>query len=229
MKSKLEPRQARSKRTQEELLDALETLLRQRFFEQITIQEIAEEAGVAVGTVYRRFSNKEALLPALYRRLDRKMADWADSVLERKKPPAGTNLYAEIHHLVLAHVQFYRNNAPILRTLYLNVRLDGELADPSVAPRRKSLYLKLLQPVWASLLEDGLPEPRPDQARCFILLLLSPLNERCLFPDNTPASTLRMSNRRFVEELSQALYCYLSQPRHRYPGPTRRDPPPSVA
>jgi AcrR family transcriptional regulator len=212
MESRLEPRQARSKRTQEALLDALETLLQQRFFEQITIQEIAEEAGVAVGTVYRRFRNKEALLPALYRRLDRKMADWADHVLPRNGPPDGVSLYDEIHHLVLAHVQFYRNNAPILRTLYLNVRLDGELADPAVARRRKSLYMKLLQPVWDALAASGLPEPRPDQARCFILLLLSPLNERCLFPDNTPASSLRMSNRRFVEEVSHALYCYLSSP-----------------
>jgi len=212
MESELEPRQARSKRTQESLLDALETLLQQRFFEQITIQEIAEQAGVAVGTVYRRFRNKEALLPALYRRLDRKMAEWADAVLGNGQPPDRMSLYAAIHHLVHAHVRFYRDNAPILRTLYLNVRLDGELADPAVARRRRSLYQKLLEPVWTALSDDGLPEPGPDQIRCFVLLLLSPVNERCLFPDNTPASTLRMSNRRFVDELSKALCCYLSAP-----------------
>ena len=47
--------------------------------------------------------------------------------------------------------------------------------------------------------------------RCLILLLLSPLTERCLFPDNTPASLLRVSDRRFTEELTDALCRYLDQ------------------
>ena len=55
--SVLTPRQERSQRTQEKLLEALESLLQERFFEQITIQDLADEAGVAVGTVYRRFRN----------------------------------------------------------------------------------------------------------------------------------------------------------------------------
>ncbi len=47
--------------------------------------------------------------------------------------------------------------------------------------------------------------------RCFVLLLLSPLTERCVFPDNTPASTLRLSDRRFTAELAEALFRYLGQ------------------
>lgn len=214
MEPVLTPRQERSQQTQERLLVALESLLDRRVFEKITIQDIAEEAGVAVGTIYRRFRNKEALLPVLYRRLDRKMEDWAASVWRgMTRTAAGEDdggLRDVLRRLVSAHVRFYRDNAPILRTLYLQVRLDGELADPTVATRRRELYGPLLDPVWAALGAAGWPRPKPARAQCFVLLLLTPMTERYLFPDNTPASALVMSDRQFVQELTEALYRYLS-------------------
>jgi AcrR family transcriptional regulator len=208
------PQQERSQRTREKLLEALEALLQERFFEQITIQDLADEAGVAVGTVYRRFRNKEALLPVLYRRLDERLDAWAASVWRGyAAPPEDApdgGLRAALGRLVSAHVRFYRANAPVLRTLYLQVRLDGELIEPERGLRRKRLYGTLLAPVWACFERSGRPPPSPSRARCFVLLLLSPLTERCLFPENSPASTLSMSDRRFVTELSDALYRYLA-------------------
>ena len=212
--SALTPRQERSQRTREKLLEALESLLQQHFFEQITIQDLADEAGVAVGTVYRRFRNKEALLPVLYRRRVDRLDAWAAAVWRGYATPAADasdgGLRAALGRLVSAHVQFYGANAPVLRTLYLQVRLDGELIEPERALRRKRLYGTLLAPVWACFERSGRPKPSPSRARCFVLLLLSPLTERCLFPDNSPASTLRISDRRFVAELSDALYRYLA-------------------
>ncbi len=205
----LTPRQIRSQRTQEKLLEALESLLQERYFEQITIQDIAERAGVAVGTIYRRFRNKEALLPVLYCRLDDRMDDWARGVWRGRPAGGGEGLRETLRRLVAAHVRFYRRNAPILRTLYLQVRLDGELAEPDRALRRRRLYESLLEPVWEALVRSGRPAPPLDRVRCFVLLLLSPLTERCLFPDNTPASTLAMSDRRFVAEHTEALTRYL--------------------
>ena len=213
MQSVLTPRQARSQRTQEKLLTALESLLGRRVFEKITIQDIAEEAGVAVGTVYRRFRDKEAMLPVLYGRLDERLAAWAGSVWrgypgpDPEAPDGG--LESAMRRLVSAHVRFYRENAPLLRTLYLQVRLNGELADPGIGQRRRELYETLLAPVGACVEHAGWPPPAADKVHCFVLLLLSPLTERCLFPENTPASTLRMSDRRFVDELSDALCRYL--------------------
>ena len=151
--SVLPPRQERSQRSQERVLEALESLLQERFFEQITIQDLADEAGVAVGTVYRRFRNKEALLPVLYQRLDDRLGAWAAKVWRGYAEPAdGTpdgGLRAAIGRLVSAHVRFYRANAPMLRTLYLQARLDGELIEPERARRRQRLYGALLTPVWA--------------------------------------------------------------------------------
>ena len=70
------PKQTRSLDTQERILLALEDLLAERFFEQITIRDLADRAGVASGTVYRRFKDKEALLPVLYQRYDQRLAEW---------------------------------------------------------------------------------------------------------------------------------------------------------
>lgn len=207
------PRQRRSLRTQEKLLDALEQLLEARFFEHITIQDIAATAGVAVGTVYRRFRNKEALLPALYLRLDARYEAWADTVWPAPRaagrPASPPALRERLRTLVAAHIRFYRRNAPILRTLYLQARLDPTLAEPAVARQRKALYRRLLGPVFEWYAAAGQPAPSAARSRCFVLLLLSPLTERCLFPDNTPAASLRISDRRFASELTEALYHYL--------------------
>ena len=62
--------QKRAIATREKILDGLEVLLERREFEMISIAELANEAGVAVGSVYSHFKDKDALLPAL---LDRQL------------------------------------------------------------------------------------------------------------------------------------------------------------
>lgn len=49
------------------LLDAALDLFETRGFDAVAVPEIAAKAGVAVGTVYRYFETKEALVNALYR------------------------------------------------------------------------------------------------------------------------------------------------------------------
>ena len=74
-----EPRQSRSQNTQERLLSALVLLLEERSFEQITIRDLAMRAGVSSGTIYRRFKDKDALLPVLYERLNDDLQAWSES------------------------------------------------------------------------------------------------------------------------------------------------------
>ncbi len=58
-------RQARSQRTLERLLDAAEAEIREKGYADASVAEIARRAGCSVGTVYRRFRDKTALLHAL--------------------------------------------------------------------------------------------------------------------------------------------------------------------
>lgn len=57
--------QARSQRTLELLLDAAEAEIREKGYADASVAEIARRAGCSVGTVYRRFRDKTALLHAL--------------------------------------------------------------------------------------------------------------------------------------------------------------------
>jgi AcrR family transcriptional regulator len=63
-----EPLQERSQRTVEQILMALEDLLRDRPFDDISIAEIIAKAGVSAGSFYARFPTKNALLPVAYAR-----------------------------------------------------------------------------------------------------------------------------------------------------------------
>ena len=56
------PTDARQVRTRKNLLEALLRLLETRPFEQVTIREIAQEAGIGYATFFRHHPSKEALL-----------------------------------------------------------------------------------------------------------------------------------------------------------------------
>ncbi|MCB2076512.1 MAG: TetR/AcrR family transcriptional regulator, partial [Novosphingobium sp.] len=60
------PRQKRSLRTRAALLSAVEDLVAAEGSDAVTTTRIAAETGVAVGTIYRYFADREALLLAAY-------------------------------------------------------------------------------------------------------------------------------------------------------------------
>ncbi len=55
-------RQKRSRATRERLLAAVERVVRERGLARATVRAIAAQANVSVGTIYRRFPNKRALI-----------------------------------------------------------------------------------------------------------------------------------------------------------------------
>lgn len=72
MATPLEPRkqarQARSRATQEAIVEAAARILEQDRPYDLTTNTIAERAGVSIGSLYQYFPNKEAILVALIRR-----------------------------------------------------------------------------------------------------------------------------------------------------------------
>lgn len=53
------PKQERSRRRVEEILDAAANLFLTNGFERTTTNEVAERAGISIGSVYQYFENKE--------------------------------------------------------------------------------------------------------------------------------------------------------------------------
>lgn len=62
----VQPRRSRGLKTRAALLDAVEALVAAEGPDAVTTTRIAAETGVSVGTIYRYFSDREALLLAAY-------------------------------------------------------------------------------------------------------------------------------------------------------------------
>lgn len=75
------PTDARQVRTRNSLLDALLRLLETRPFEQVTIREIAQEAGIGYATFFRHHPSKDALLHDLAAGQIRELLDRALPIL----------------------------------------------------------------------------------------------------------------------------------------------------
>ena len=69
-----EPLQARSRATRAKILDAAAELTQKQGFERTTMAEVAQQAGVGTGTLYRHFPDKRALLLELFDRWSERVA-----------------------------------------------------------------------------------------------------------------------------------------------------------
>ena len=62
-----QPKQVRGVETRKSIIEAAEKLFAERGYESTTTHQIAAEAGVSVGALYRYFADKEAILKEIYR------------------------------------------------------------------------------------------------------------------------------------------------------------------
>ena len=112
----LPARQSRSERTRDRLLDAAESLLKRGGPAAATVPAIAAAAGVAVGSVYRRFPDKDAVLRGVYER-------FLSRGLERNREALSGEHWQQlpvpdvVRVVVGAMVRGYQQEAPLLAAL----------------------------------------------------------------------------------------------------------------
>jgi AcrR family transcriptional regulator len=88
--SRREPKQQRSRKTVEAVLEAVQRVLKRHGAEAITTNRIAEAAGVSIGSLYQYFPDKQAIFMALHDRhvdgvrhvIERTMTDCTRATLE---------------------------------------------------------------------------------------------------------------------------------------------------
>ncbi|MFE7672226.1 TetR/AcrR family transcriptional regulator [Streptomyces albidoflavus] len=81
-----EPRQARSAATLARVLRAAEEIASSAGLDELTITGVAERAGVAVGTIYRRFEDKDQLVAALTERMLERREEYVAERLGAAEP-----------------------------------------------------------------------------------------------------------------------------------------------
>jgi AcrR family transcriptional regulator len=201
--------QPRSLRTLESILAATEALLDEKRFEEISMTEIAARAGCAVGTIYRRVSSKEALLPCISERYSERFTGGLGDLLDRRDW-SGVDLRGRCRELVGYFVGFYRRERG--PALALSHRLfseeDGAGADFRVemtqAFERCVVFL-------AGAIDDRPRVEAEHAARLGFLTIYSAALFRIVFGASS-AVRVEVEDSELGRELSQMLHAYLASP-----------------
>lgn len=198
------PQQARSQETLSRILDAAETLVAEKGFEDTPISEIVRRAGSSVGAFYTRFEDKDALLHALYDRYLEQAIATTDDALDTARWES-----ARVSELLRAVVGFlvtiYREQRGLMRVFVMRNH-----SDPAFQARRARLSHYVSERLASLLLarRDEIRHPDPERAAAFgLTLVFSTLDNVILFGETR--SAVPLSDEALAEELARAYLAYL--------------------
>ncbi|WP_231907437.1 TetR/AcrR family transcriptional regulator [Colwellia sp. PAMC 20917] len=199
------PKQQRSQDTQRKLLNALHFCLQDKFFEHITIKELSTRAGVSVGTFYRRFKDKESLLPLLYQDFGNDLSQWVTNL----ELIEFANLKEAVEKVSVETYQFLSTRKSVFRTLHLNSRLHSELLDSDKSVDRKVIYQRLVE-ILLRFRQEITAKDQSKVAEVAIFMIISGLLDKVLYPTLTPAIACEIDDAEFSIELPKIILPYLT-------------------
>ena len=203
----IEPLQKRSQRTQEALLEAAEHLTQSTGFDQLTVADIASQAGCSVGAFYRRFRDKDALLDALHERLTER-GEKMLRVLERDDIRAlpVRQVMRQMARLMIAGA---RLNQPFYQIILSRARVDPQFAGRILRIRRLSLRLmKLhLRPLFPQI-----RHPNPEQAVDFMLRQIRATASSRVETNLFDLGDTPITDEQFIDEMLCSAFRYLGLP-----------------
>lgn len=123
------PRQARSRRTRESVLESAVECFETQGYDETTTAMIASRAGVGVGTVYQYFRDKRELLLEL---LDRSVGEQSDVVIGFLDPESwrGSDPRETVRKLIEAVFEVQKLRPGIQRILWERYFKDEDFHDP---------------------------------------------------------------------------------------------------
>lgn len=204
-RSIFQPKQQRSQDTQRKLIGALHHCLQEKFFEHISIKELAEHAGVSVGTFYRRFKDKESLLPLLYQDFGDDLHQW----LEQLEQQSFADLQHAVDQTCLQTLQFLNDKRSVFRTIHLNSRLHVDLITPEEMIDRKQVYKRIAQ-VFMRFEQQISARQKQQAAENSVFILISALLDKVLYPELTPAIACDAGANVMAAELPKLILPYLT-------------------
>ncbi len=113
----LPAKQSRSRARQARIIEAGLELLHQQKFEDITMEQLALRANCSVGTLYKRFRDKEALLRVLTEETVRKTLQDLDTDLARALTKSDT-LSAALWDIVNFLVNLFRHREMLILAIF---------------------------------------------------------------------------------------------------------------
>ncbi|WP_328323625.1 MULTISPECIES: TetR/AcrR family transcriptional regulator [unclassified Streptomyces] len=199
-----EPRQARSAATLARVLRAAEEIASSAGLEEMTITGVAERAGVSVGTIYRRFEDKEQLITALAERMLERREQYMAERLGAAEPSLSGVMDAYAHALLES---FADSNSLFPELL----RVRGVKSLDRGARTITEIHRLLLEAAapYAGQIRRSHPEAALDTAARAIL---GACFHNSVRPDPATGET---ALRRYADELSDMALAYLLAPDRR--------------
>ena len=206
------PKQARGRAAQERLVAATLALLAEQPFERVSVADIAARAGVAVGSVYRRFPSKERLL--VYVAQEAVLPGELAALRDRLDPARwrGAPIAAVVECYLAMTADLFRRRRAVIRPMALLARLtdDAELRALLAGTNREA------HERFRALLHERLAavrHPRPAQAIDLAILWASAaLREVVLFGQPVSSLAPEMDDAALVRELTCGFVAYLEAP-----------------
>jgi AcrR family transcriptional regulator len=112
------PKQARSEKRLQDIIQALESLLDGRAFEEITIPDIAARAGCVPASIYARFKDKTSILVALHESMHNRQIAQIDENMQVERH-AQLSLDDSIFKIFRSLARYYTRYRNLIRPAYL--------------------------------------------------------------------------------------------------------------
>lgn len=195
------PKQKRSEITQAKILESLNNCLQNKYFEHISISELAEGAGVSVGTFYRRFKDKNALIPLLYDQLGEQLNDWIADFTKKKTD----SVEQAVNSLCTEVSEFIKQREGVFRTLHLYTRLHTELVAKDQMSDRIDTFAPIVSWLQGQVFSADQAEKHRQKLEMWMFVIFNTLIEKNLYQDITPASVCDMTINLYIDQIATAI------------------------
>lgn len=189
------PKQARARERVARILDATRGELQERPVAEITIEAIADRAGVPVGSVYQYFSSKSALLAAVAETV----MDEADSETARQLAECRGLPWREGVDRIVRTTLGVLRDSPDYRTLLRTIRFTGEFAEVTAASNERVADFMSIHPAFG---RAGLSRARALEICRTAVTAVNALHDRALADEDIDFEAL-------VEEIQRLVKGYL--------------------
>jgi AcrR family transcriptional regulator len=140
------------KRTREALIDAAREVVREKGFHAVSLQEVAERAGMSRGAIYGNFSNREELLFAVVATL------WPPVTPQLSPGTSLRELLGSIGQAV-AEAARERRTMAVGAASFQEYALSHPAMRQVIAAENVKVYTQIAERITALIPEDSLPMP----------------------------------------------------------------------